>query len=110
MTRQIEAYRRRGRHLDRYCRITVLDFGERAAVEFQHLRKLHPRIGSMDLQIAAIVRSKDDTPPPEKMAAPRDAAFDVKPVVDLYARIQFIKYRRRGRLAGVAEQRNAKPG
>jgi len=33
----------------------LLDFDERAAAEFQRLRKLYPRIGSMDLKIAAIV-------------------------------------------------------
>lgn len=61
VTEQIEAYRRLSLHLHRYRRITVLDFDERAAVEFQRLRKLHTRIGSMDLKIAAIVLSRSDT-------------------------------------------------
>jgi tRNA(fMet)-specific endonuclease VapC len=61
VTQQIQAYWRLGRHLDRYRRITVVDFDERAAVEFQRLRRLHTRIGTMDLKIAAIVLSKGDT-------------------------------------------------
>ena len=39
----------------------MLDFGEAAAVEYQRLRKVQPRIGSLDLKIAAIVLSKGDT-------------------------------------------------
>jgi tRNA(fMet)-specific endonuclease VapC len=51
---QIETYRRLALHLRRYRRISVLDFDEQSAVVFQRIRKLHPRLGSMDLKIAAI--------------------------------------------------------
>jgi tRNA(fMet)-specific endonuclease VapC len=61
ITRQIEAYRRLSRHLHRYCQITVLDFDEASATEYQRLRRLHPRIGTMDLKIAAIVLARNDT-------------------------------------------------
>jgi tRNA(fMet)-specific endonuclease VapC len=61
VTQQIQAYWRLGRYLDRYRRIRVVDFDERAAVEFQRLRRLNTRIGTMDLKIAAIVLSKGDT-------------------------------------------------
>jgi tRNA(fMet)-specific endonuclease VapC len=61
VARQIEAYQHLARHLDRYRGTTVLDFDERSAVEFQHLRKRHRRIGTMDLKIAAIVVSRGDT-------------------------------------------------
>ena len=61
VTQQIEAYRRLTRHLEYYRQIPVLTFDETAAVEFQRLRKLHPRLGTMDLKIAAIVLSKGAT-------------------------------------------------
>lgn len=58
---QIEAYGRLTRHLEYYRQIPVLSFDETAAVEFQRLRKQHRRVGTMDLKIAAIVRSKGAT-------------------------------------------------
>jgi tRNA(fMet)-specific endonuclease VapC len=61
VVQQVEAYRRLTRHLEYYRQIPVLDFSEAAAVEYQRLRKLQPRIGSLDLKIAAIVLSKGDT-------------------------------------------------
>lgn len=61
MAAQIEAYRRLKTHLVNYGRILVLDFDERAAVEFQRLRGLRIRIGTMDLRIAAIVLTNDAT-------------------------------------------------
>jgi tRNA(fMet)-specific endonuclease VapC len=51
---QIEAYRRLNRQLRLYCAVRVLDFDERAAAEFQRLRKSAKRIGTMDLKMAAI--------------------------------------------------------
>jgi len=51
---QVEAYRRLHRHLDVYRASRVLDFDERAATEFQRLRPLRRRVGTMDLRIAAI--------------------------------------------------------
>jgi tRNA(fMet)-specific endonuclease VapC len=51
----IDAYRKLNRHLNTYRKIHVLEFEERAATEFQRLRKLTVRVGTMDLKIAAIV-------------------------------------------------------
>ena len=59
--RQLEAYRRLRVHLENYRYIRVLDFDETAAKEFQRLRHARVRIGTMDLQIAAIVLSRDET-------------------------------------------------
>jgi tRNA(fMet)-specific endonuclease VapC len=61
MAQQIEAYRRLKRHLVNFCRMIVLDFDETAAAEFERLRKLRPRMGTMDLKIAAVVLSHDAT-------------------------------------------------
>jgi len=54
MAQQINAYSRLSRHVRTFREIPLLEFDERAAIEFQRLRKLHPRGGSMDLKIAAI--------------------------------------------------------
>jgi tRNA(fMet)-specific endonuclease VapC len=51
---QVVAYKRLKKQLENYCAISVIEFDERSAVEFQRLKKLHPRLGSMDLKIAAI--------------------------------------------------------
>jgi len=59
--RQLEAYRRLRAHLENYRHIPVLDFHEDAAEQFQRLRRARVRIGTMDLKIAAIVLSRDDT-------------------------------------------------
>jgi tRNA(fMet)-specific endonuclease VapC len=53
---QVEAYRQLRRQLANYCIIPVLEFDEEAIREFQLLRKLYPRLGTMDLKIAAITR------------------------------------------------------
>lgn len=58
---QLDAYRRLRRQLLNYCKIKVLEFEERAAIEFQRLRKLKTRIATMDLKIAAIVLVQDGT-------------------------------------------------
>lgn len=59
--RQIEAYRRLRTHLDNYRRIRVIDFDAGAASEYEGLRKSRVRIGTMDLKIASIVKSRDAT-------------------------------------------------
>lgn len=61
MTHQVEAYRRLLQHLDNYRWIPVLTFDAAAAVSFQRLRRARPRIGTMDMKIAAIVLSRDAT-------------------------------------------------
>lgn len=58
---QIEIYGRLKNQLNNYCGLIVLTFDENAAVEFARLRKENPRIGTMDLKIAAIVLSQDAT-------------------------------------------------
>lgn len=54
---QIETYRRLGRQLHLFCCTKLLDFDEHAAIELKRLKKQHPRLGSMDLKIAAITLS-----------------------------------------------------
>jgi tRNA(fMet)-specific endonuclease VapC len=51
---QVEAYQQLKRQLANYCRIPVLEFDQPAAQEFQRLRKVYPRLGTMDLKIASI--------------------------------------------------------
>jgi tRNA(fMet)-specific endonuclease VapC len=58
---QVEAYRRLLQALQNYCAIPMLSFDERAATEFQRLKKLKIRIGTMDLKIAAIALANDAT-------------------------------------------------
>ncbi|HEX9002346.1 MAG TPA: type II toxin-antitoxin system VapC family toxin [Blastocatellia bacterium] len=58
---QVEAYRKLKRHLDLYCRLQLLEFDEPAGVEFEQLQRLRPRIGTMDLKIAAIALANNAT-------------------------------------------------
>jgi len=51
---QVRAYGELKRLLQSYCYITVVDFESTAATEFDRLRALHRRHGTMDLKIAAI--------------------------------------------------------
>ncbi len=55
VSQQIDAYGKLNHHLDTYREIDVLVFSETAATEFQRLRNIGIRIGTMDLRIAAIV-------------------------------------------------------
>jgi tRNA(fMet)-specific endonuclease VapC len=54
LQQQVERYYHLKRMLTAFAEITVLDFDERAAEEFQRLQKLRIRIGTMDKKIAAI--------------------------------------------------------
>jgi tRNA(fMet)-specific endonuclease VapC len=58
---QVAAYRKLERHLDLYRRVQVLGFDERAGTEFERLRAVRLRIGTMDLKIAAIALAHDAT-------------------------------------------------
>jgi tRNA(fMet)-specific endonuclease VapC len=58
---QVTAYRELHKQLKHYCSIWVLDFDEHAAIEFQRLRALKVRVGTMDLKIASIALSLDAT-------------------------------------------------
>jgi tRNA(fMet)-specific endonuclease VapC len=54
---QIKAYGRLLEHVQLYREIEVLPFDAKAGVEFQRLRALLPRVGTMDLRIAAIAQA-----------------------------------------------------
>jgi tRNA(fMet)-specific endonuclease VapC len=51
---QIAAYKRLERQLMSYQQMRVISFDERSGVMFEDLRKSYPRLGTMDLKIAAI--------------------------------------------------------
>jgi tRNA(fMet)-specific endonuclease VapC len=51
---QISAYQKLERHLSNYQQIRVISFDDRAGEVFEKIRKDYPRLGSMDLKIAAI--------------------------------------------------------
>ena len=55
---QVEAYRQLKNQLKTYCTIPVLEFNPQAAIEFKRLKKAYPRLGAMDLKIAAIALAK----------------------------------------------------
>ncbi|NJM77060.1 MAG: type II toxin-antitoxin system VapC family toxin [Acaryochloridaceae cyanobacterium RU_4_10] len=51
---QIAAYQKLERHIANYRKILVLSFDDKVGEVFQNLRKQYPRLGTMDLKIAAI--------------------------------------------------------
>jgi tRNA(fMet)-specific endonuclease VapC len=57
--REVVAYQRLQALLRFFNEIPVLDYTEAVAARFADLRRSRPRIGSMDLKIAAIVLSQD---------------------------------------------------
>jgi tRNA(fMet)-specific endonuclease VapC len=54
LTDQVQVYHRLRQQLEIYCGLKILAFTEPAAAEFQRLRKVLPRVGVMDLKIAAV--------------------------------------------------------
>lgn len=58
---QVVAYSRLKRHLLLYSKIVVIDFDERAAAVFVHLKQAKIRVGTMDLKIAAIALANGAT-------------------------------------------------
>jgi tRNA(fMet)-specific endonuclease VapC len=60
-SQQVEAYRRLRTHVERYRKIPLVDYDERAAAEFERLRQARVRIGTMDLKIAAIALANGAT-------------------------------------------------
>lgn len=52
--KQVEAYKQLKNQLNNYCAIPVIEFDLEAVREFNRLKKTYPRIGTMDLKIAAI--------------------------------------------------------
>ncbi len=61
VSQEISAYAKLKTHLISFRDTLILDFDERAAIEYQRLRRLRIRIGTMDLKIAAIVLAYDAT-------------------------------------------------
>lgn len=59
--RQVAAYGELKRQLRNYCDIAVVEYDDRAAGEFERLRRARVRIGTMDLKIAAIALANDAT-------------------------------------------------
>lgn len=61
LTQQVAAYGRLKGVLDRYLKITVLEFDEAAAAEFERVQRLRLRVGTMDLKIASIALAHNAT-------------------------------------------------
>ena len=58
---QLLVYSRFQRDTEALLKFTILPFDEEAASHFERLRTEHPRLGSMDLKIAAICLAHDAT-------------------------------------------------
>jgi tRNA(fMet)-specific endonuclease VapC len=58
---QVLAYSKLQRHLAKFRAATVIGFDQDAAKEFEKLRRLYPRLGTMDLKIAAISITTNNT-------------------------------------------------
>ena len=58
---QVNAYQRLQQHTVHYRDINVITFNIAAAQEYDHLRKVYPRLGKMDLRIAAIAFTEKAT-------------------------------------------------
>jgi tRNA(fMet)-specific endonuclease VapC len=61
ISEQISAYQKLERHIANYRKILVLSFDGKAGEVFQNLRKHYPRLGTMDLKIAAIAIANQST-------------------------------------------------
>lgn len=61
LSHQVRVYDKLNMLLDGFCEIRVLKFDEAAANEFERLRKMKIRVGTMDLKIASIVLANDAT-------------------------------------------------
>ena len=58
---QVEAYRKLRRFINRYSRVNLIDYDTEAASEFEQFRQAKVRIGTKDLQIAAICLANNAT-------------------------------------------------
>lgn len=56
---QIDGYRRLASHLDDYRHALVIGYDPAAADRFDELRRDHPRLGTLDLKIAAVALAND---------------------------------------------------
>jgi len=61
LERQVSDYRELKVLLQDYCSIVVVDFEMRAAAEFQRLKQMAIRLGTMDLKIASVALVNDAT-------------------------------------------------
>ena len=61
METQVEAYKKLQDHIKIFCTIPVISFDSKAMIKFSQLRKKYPRLGKMDLKIAAISIVNDAT-------------------------------------------------
>lgn len=61
LERQVLAYQGLQQSATDYCSIPILPFDRTAALEHQRLRKAYPRLGTMDLKIAAISLTNNAT-------------------------------------------------
>ncbi len=61
ISQQVVDYRKLNQLLENYRTITVIDFDEKSALQFQALLKARIRIGTMDLKIAAIAIANNAT-------------------------------------------------
>jgi tRNA(fMet)-specific endonuclease VapC len=58
---QVLAYSKLQRHLAKFRAATIIGFDQNSAKEFGKLRRLYPRLGTMDLKIAAIAITTNST-------------------------------------------------
>jgi tRNA(fMet)-specific endonuclease VapC len=58
---QVLAYSKLERHLTKFRAATVIGFDSTSAKEFEKIRRLYPRLGTMDLKIAAIFMTNNAT-------------------------------------------------
>jgi tRNA(fMet)-specific endonuclease VapC len=58
---QVLAYSKLERHLAKFRAATVIGFDPTSAREFERIRRLYPRLGTMDLKIAAISMTNNAT-------------------------------------------------
>jgi tRNA(fMet)-specific endonuclease VapC len=61
LDQQVTAYHLLQQHHHNYRNMTIVAFNQGAAQEYQRLRKAYPRLGQMDLKIAAIALMNDAT-------------------------------------------------
>lgn len=59
--RLVEAYKLLQRNMDRYCTATIISYDQSASENFLRLRQAQIRIGTQDLQIAAICLANNAT-------------------------------------------------
>ncbi|ACK65658.1 PilT protein domain protein [Rippkaea orientalis PCC 8801] len=52
---QVQAYKKLNQQVKIYCKIPIFEFNEEAAQQFERLRKIYRKLGTMDLKIASVV-------------------------------------------------------